>query len=705
MRWKPERSFLDHLLAAGGAAMAAWCACLSLSNLTAGQFFVIGIFFCTFAGYGLSRLMAKTKAFNSDAWLFCLVALFCLFNIPRLNPLIPGEGFELDPTSRTSTFLCWMLLTGGLFAWRDQTLLFLNIPSLALFGLLGVFDNYRYATMFFFVYIVLSAVLYARVHQRGMIERAAKVGASDLRLLRGGAWKWMAGPEWALASALSIVLLSWIGAPVIQASVQPVAGAVRVNFRPVTPPTRQNRPNQVRDRYRIGRGPIEISEDPVMKIDVLDPSLYFKTSSFATYTGSGWASVTPDVQGTVLGERRLIDDYRTTTGPYEGVVGWPDGIPPAMPIEVDETTFFEIKLIEYLPAAPIPAPGPITEIVQPRSGVYFTSIGQVVTQARLNKDTIIQAVAATPSLDGIENRASELPDSFQPVQQIYNDTSDIPTEVVNIARRITADVEGDYEKAMAIKRYIETTCRYNLNAAATPPDTDPVLHFLLRSKEGYCDLFASAMATLARAAGLETQYSLGYIINTQDKDADGYYTIREKDYHAWCEIYFEGLGWVPFDPTEGAQEVAGAGVGSLPSEHVRLIDQPWFRSALMYGAASMAVLAVLLYLISMLRQFVKTGSIVQGELLRHHSRFVMGMERFLRSPKRFSQTTNEFVRIHETQLGECVDRASVLTKEFERAMFGSKELSGSEVRELGRQVSEFLSSLKQARKEAGRAAS
>ncbi len=699
MKWKPERSFLDHLLAAGGAAMAAWCGCISLSNLPAAQFFVVGIFFCTLLGYGISRVLSKTKLIVADAWLYCLVAIFCFINVQSLNQIIPGEGFEFDPTSLTTTYLCWMLLTGGLFAWRDQTLLFLNIPSLALFGLLGVFDNYRYAVMFFFIYIVFSAVLYARVHQRGMIERAAKVGATDLRLLKGGAWKWMAGPEWALASAMSIVLLSLIGAPVIQATVQPVAGAVRVNFRPVTPPRRNTSPNEIQDRYRVGRGPLEVSEDPVMKVQVDGLPHYFKTSSFATYNGSGWASITPDVQGTVLAERRSMDDYRTEIGPNGGVMGWPEGVPPALPIDATETTTFEIKLIEFLPAGPMPSPGPIIEVMEPQTGITFSSTGQALTAGTLRKDAVLKAVAITPEPTDMEDRESALPDTFQPLRQIYNDTGEIPAQLMARAQEITAGAESDYEKAMMIKRYIEGTCRYNLNAPAVPTDADPVLFFLDRSQEGYCDLFASAMTVLARAAGLPAQYTLGYLVNDQEVGPDGYRVVREKDYHAWCEIYFEGLGWVKFDATDGAPQVPGAGVGDVPREVTRLIDEPWFRTALVYGAGALAGLAVLLYLIGGLRQFVKSGSIVQGELLRHHSRFVTGMERFLRSPKRFSQTTSEFVQIHQTQLGACVEGAALITKDFERAMFGREEMSGQEVRELGRRVSEFLSTLKKSGKE------
>src|SRR5690606_33005492 len=149
---------------------------------------------------------------------------------------------------------------------------------------------------------------------------------------------------------------------------------------------------------------------------------YFKTSSFATYNGSGWASITPDVQGTVLAERRSMDDYRTEIGPNGGVMGWPEGVPPALPIDATETTTFEIKLIEFLPASPMPAPGPLIEVMEPQTGMTFSSTGQALTAGTLRKDAVLKAVAITPEPTDMEDRESALPDTFQPLRQIYNDT-------------------------------------------------------------------------------------------------------------------------------------------------------------------------------------------------------------------------------------------------------------------------------------------
>src|SRR5690606_5616923 len=34
-----------------------------------------------------------------------------------------------------------------------------------------------------------------------------------------------------------------------------------------------------------------------------------------------------------------------------------------------------------------------------------------------------------------------------------------------------------------------------------------------------------------------------------DLNGSGSYTIRNADAHSWVEVYFEGYGWIPFEPT------------------------------------------------------------------------------------------------------------------------------------------------------------
>ena len=93
-------------------------------------------------------------------------------------------------------------------------------------------------------------------------------------------------------------------------------------------------------------------------------------------------------------------------------------------------------------------------------------------------------------------------------------------------------------------------------------DTDPIPdyvlsssdfleHMLLEKKEGYCTHYATTFVLLARAEGLPARFVQGFRL-TMGKA--GTYTITSDMAHAWAEVYFEGKGWITFEPTPGFYE-------------------------------------------------------------------------------------------------------------------------------------------------------
>ena len=75
--------------------------------------------------------------------------------------------------------------------------------------------------------------------------------------------------------------------------------------------------------------------------------------------------------------------------------------------------------------------------------------------------------------------------------------------------------------------------------------------FLLENKSGYCEQFATGMALMARIAGIPSRVGIGFLPGQSGKD--GQYTVRMHDMHAWPELYFQGTGWVRFEPTPAAR--------------------------------------------------------------------------------------------------------------------------------------------------------
>jgi hypothetical protein len=115
-------------------------------------------------------------------------------------------------------------------------------------------------------------------------------------------------------------------------------------------------------------------------------------------------------------------------------------------------------------------------------------------------------------------------------------------------------------------------------------------YFLFDLKRGYCDYYATAMAMLARAAGLPARIAVGYAAGSYDADTHTY-RVTEASAHSWTQVYFPAYGWVDFEPTSGRETVAldaantnlptqrehpTEDANSFPSSAQRSLAQFWF---------------------------------------------------------------------------------------------------------------------------------
>lgn len=138
-----------------------------------------------------------------------------------------------------------------------------------------------------------------------------------------------------------------------------------------------------------------------------------------------------------------------------------------------------------------------------------------------------------------------------------------PDEVVQLASRLTSGQRTPYDKARAISTYFtDPQSGFSYALSAPPNDGRNALVTFLDKKVGYCQQYAAAAGVLMRQAGLPARVVIGYTHHTPD--ANGFFTVTTSDAHAWVEVFFNGIGWVPFDPTP----LAG-------SDSARAVALPW----------------------------------------------------------------------------------------------------------------------------------
>lgn len=120
-----------------------------------------------------------------------------------------------------------------------------------------------------------------------------------------------------------------------------------------------------------------------------------------------------------------------------------------------------------------------------------------------------------------------------------------PQRVIDLANYVTYGARDNYTRARMLEAFLRQF-EYTLTPGPVPIYRDFVDYFLFDKQRGYCTYYASAFVTMARALGIPTRYVEGFIAVGNDSN---YFYIRNRQGHAWAEVYFEGFGWHRFDPT------------------------------------------------------------------------------------------------------------------------------------------------------------
>lgn len=128
---------------------------------------------------------------------------------------------------------------------------------------------------------------------------------------------------------------------------------------------------------------------------------------------------------------------------------------------------------------------------------------------------------------------------------------DLPQRVRDLGAQLTAEALTPYDKAKAIEAHL-AGLPYTLKVDPPPFDSDGVDHFLFTLKQGYSEYFASAMTVLLRSVDVPARLATGYTVGDNVTDTD-LYVVTDSHSHAWVEVYFPKYGWIPFEPTPGAE--------------------------------------------------------------------------------------------------------------------------------------------------------
>lgn len=176
--------------------------------------------------------------------------------------------------------------------------------------------------------------------------------------------------------------------------------------------------------------------------------------------------------------------------------------------------------------------------------------------------TTDEILAASPFVpDDIAERFLALPD-------------DLPEIVETEARRITTDADNRLDQMLALQEHFRAF-DYSVRLGARNPDLDPIEQFL-DERVGFCQQFAGTFALMARSLGAPARVAVGFTwgdpIGPPDELGRTTYSVSGRQTHAWPEVWFEGLGWVAFEPTPGRGAPGAAAYTGVAAQQDSLVQ-------------------------------------------------------------------------------------------------------------------------------------
>lgn len=298
------------------------------------------------------------------------------------------------------------------------------------------------------------------------------------------------------------------------------------------------------DRPGIGgQGPISVDPFASLRRDLVDNPerevLRYRTTSDA----SGYLRlVSLDTFDGVT--------WRASEAPVRVPVTDPLGPPEARGVDRITESTWDIRISD-LDNAQLPVPyagSAIDSLAEPLDERWTwdpqaRTVGGIGVSSR-DAEYSVAAYDLEPTRGELREATRRAPDPLLPYLRL---PADISPRLSTIADEVTANAQTPYARAQALVDYFTETGGFSYSTnVVTPPGADPLESFL-DERIGYCQQFAGTMALMARAVGIPSRVVIGFTSGRLTDD--GEYVVQARNAHAWPELWFDGIGWVWFEPT------------------------------------------------------------------------------------------------------------------------------------------------------------
>lgn len=328
---------------------------------------------------------------------------------------------------------------------------------------------------------------------------------------------------------------------------------------------------------------VQFPDEPDNRVRSTD-FLYWRVTTHNTYADNRWDKVS--VRLLEPGVKNFSQGQRNENGEVRRVERF---------MRPDATVIHQVVYMDDVPRKGIP----VLDLVQ-RVRADDKSKGIEVGWGRDNDFTVLLKKDGSRRLNYEAWSEVGEPDADQ-LREVPLDFSEVdPSDLevltlsplseasISLAESIMREHETLYDKVLAIQTFLSgPDFLYSLDDPSTQARS-VIDEFILTTRKGHCEKFATAMALLVRSQGIPARVVMGYR-GGEWNDSDRSYTIRANMAHLWVEVWFPTAGWIKFDPSPQADSEPESGLGRLTLLASRILLKTkmfWFREVVGFDRAA-----------------------------------------------------------------------------------------------------------------------
>ncbi len=289
------------------------------------------------------------------------------------------------------------------------------------------------------------------------------------------------------------------------------------------------------DQLRLAAA-VTPAETPIFEATVINSSaeglrLYWRARTYETYTVGTWTSPEADL------EPYFPDEGSFPVPDYSG----------RQRVEVSVEPRVDALHLLYLPALPtgINRSSLLTVVRTPEGLADVSSVAARTTVVR-GEVYRVRSQVANPTAAQLRAAGSDYPAWVR--SRFLQLPETLTPRTRQLAVEITRGLDNPYDQAAAITRWLRANIQYTLESGEPPEGVEPIDWFLFDHGVGFCNWYASAEVVMLRSLGIPARIAAGFAQGTPDESGSAF-LVRQRDAHAWPEVFFPDYGWVEFEPT------------------------------------------------------------------------------------------------------------------------------------------------------------